>query len=460
MGEKMEKNAENTKSQSSLNFSSTAQLADGVNKEKGSVAYNPFEERNLEHPTSSFGALAHILKCSLGSGILAMPNAFKNAGLAFGLVGTVLVGIICTHCVHILVKSSHLVCFKAQRPSLTFAETAEMAFSTGPESFKKWAPFAKKFVNTALVATYYTALSVYVVFIAESFEQVIEYYVDDLHLDIRVYIVILLVPLSLLCLIRNLKYLVPFSMLANCFILVGFGITLYYMFSEMPSISDRDLVAPVHSWPLFFSTVIFAMEGIGAVMPVENSMKNPGFFLGCPGILNISMTTVVTLYAVIGFFGYMQYGEETKGSVTLNLPVEEVAAQVVKILVALAIMFTYPLQFYVGTEIVLSLVMHRIQKRYENLFENSYRIMIVILTVGFAVAVPKLGPIIGLVGAICFSILGLFCPAIIEIAACWDGGLGIGRWRLYKNIIIAILSGLALISGTYSSIEDIIKTYG
>lgn len=33
-----------------------------------------------------------------------MPMAFKNAGLLFGAIGTIVVGIICTHCVHILVS--------------------------------------------------------------------------------------------------------------------------------------------------------------------------------------------------------------------------------------------------------------------------------------------------------------------------------------------------------------------
>lgn len=59
-------------------------------------------------------------------------------------------------------------------------------------------------------------------------------------------------------------------------------------------------------------------------MPVENSMKNPQHFLGCPGVLNCAMSVVVILYAVIGFFGYLKYGDATEGSVTLNLPVDEV----------------------------------------------------------------------------------------------------------------------------------------
>lgn len=54
-------------------------------------------------------------------------------------------------------------------------------------------------------------------------------------------------------------------------------------------------------------------------MPVENSMKRPDHFLGCPSVLNVAMSIVVVLYSIIGVFGYLKYGEDTMGSVTLNL---------------------------------------------------------------------------------------------------------------------------------------------
>jgi proton-coupled amino acid transporter len=84
-------------------------------------------------------------------------------------------------------------------------------------------------------------------------------------LGIRVYIPMLLIFLIPIGLIRNLKYLVPFSALANIFILVSFVITLFYIFKD--SLDTRDLkhIADVQQLPLFFATVIFAMEGIGVV---------------------------------------------------------------------------------------------------------------------------------------------------------------------------------------------------
>ena len=53
--------------------------------------------RNME-------TLLHLLKGSLGTGILAMPNAFFNAGYVIGTVGTLLIGLVCTYCIHQLVS--------------------------------------------------------------------------------------------------------------------------------------------------------------------------------------------------------------------------------------------------------------------------------------------------------------------------------------------------------------------
>lgn len=439
----------------SLNMSSTTQLTD--KKSRFDDEYNPFEHRNVEHPTSDMGSLIHLLKSSLGTGVLAMPMAFKNGGLIFGSIGTVIVGIICTHCVYILVQSSQDLCRRQKVPFLGFSETAEAAFKSGPPGLQKFSAAGRKFVDGALLATYYSALCVYVVFVASSIKQVGDYYMNHTDvLDIRVYIPMLLIFLIPISLIRNLKYLVPFSALANIFILISFVISLYYIFKDSLDVGDLEYIANVQQLPLFFATVIFAMEGIGVVMPLENSMKNPDHFIGKLGILNIAMAIVVLLYGVIGLFGYLKYGDIVKGSVTLNLPDSEIPAQVVKVLYAVAILFSYGLQFYIPTSIIWPSIEEKVPKGMENAAQNSFRVVTVVCTVIVAIAVPNLGPIISLVGAVCFSTLGLFCPAVIETVTYWENNLG---WRFWKNVIIVLFAILALVTGSYASVLEIIHEY-
>lgn len=62
-----------------------------------------FNYRNSE-------TMFHLLKGSLGTGILAMPNAFRNAGYIPGAVGTIIIGVICTYCIHLLVKAEYELC--------------------------------------------------------------------------------------------------------------------------------------------------------------------------------------------------------------------------------------------------------------------------------------------------------------------------------------------------------------
>lgn len=54
--------------------------------------------------------LIHLLKGSLGTGILAMPNAFNHSGFVVGSIGTVVIGLICTYCIHLLIKAEYELC--------------------------------------------------------------------------------------------------------------------------------------------------------------------------------------------------------------------------------------------------------------------------------------------------------------------------------------------------------------
>lgn len=55
------------------------------------------------------------------------------------------------------------------------------------------------------------------------------------------------------------------------------------------------------------------------ILPVENSMKQPENFLSSFGVLNISIAFLTVLNCTMGFFGYLRYGDETMGTITLNI---------------------------------------------------------------------------------------------------------------------------------------------
>lgn len=125
---------------------------------------------------------------------------------------------------------------------------------------------------------------------------------------------------------------------------------LFYIFDDIPPISERNLFGDMRNFSLYFGTTLFALEAVGVVsrntkkftihylfefffkfiltnffkiIALENNMKTPQNFRGTCGVLNIGMTVIVVLYIAIGFFGYVKYGPDAKGSITLNLTDDE-----------------------------------------------------------------------------------------------------------------------------------------
>lgn len=46
----------------------------------------------------------HLFKGNLGSGLFAMGDAMKNGGIVLGPAAIIFLGLICTHCQHLLVS--------------------------------------------------------------------------------------------------------------------------------------------------------------------------------------------------------------------------------------------------------------------------------------------------------------------------------------------------------------------
>ncbi|CAH0759332.1 unnamed protein product [Diatraea saccharalis] len=326
--------------------------------------YNPFQHRKVEKPNSDIRSTANLIKASLGSGLLAGPLAFANAGWGVGIIGTIIIGIICGHCIHILVKTSRGCCIIEKKPSLGYAETCKSAFQNGPKQFRRYANVASVFAEFSLLSTYVGVCCIYTVLISDSVKQLVDRYFPYSIMPVEYYCLIILVPLCILCQIKYLKWLAVFSILANVLLVATYLVCLYYIFKDSVTFADKKAIGNPARYPAFISTVIFAMEGIGVVMPVENEMKKPKNFLGCPSVLVVAMTVIVFLYSTLGLFGYFKYGDVLRGSITLNLPIDDWPAVCAKIFIVLSIFFTYPLQFFVVIDIFTKYTAPYVKEKY------------------------------------------------------------------------------------------------
>ncbi|XP_063633178.1 proton-coupled amino acid transporter-like protein CG1139 [Cydia splendana] len=425
--------------------------------------YEPYDNRVVDHPTTNTETLLHLMKGSLGTGILAMPRAFANSGYVVGAIGTVVIGVLCTYCIHVLIDSCYVLCKRRKQPSLTYTAAAEAALSEGPDWCKACAPYAAHVVNAFLLVYQIGTCCVYVVFVAENIEFVLHNY---LGLKVTVFQVMcgFLVPLILINYVRDLKYLAPFSALANVITIVSFGIILYYIFRDTLTLEGKSPVGKLSNFPLFFGTVLFALEAIGVILPLENEMKTPKDFVGKFGVLNRAMISIILLYVGMGLFGYLQYGEGAKGSITLNLPGDtETLACTVQCLLAVAIFITHGLACYVAIDILWNeyIGVRLSNSKIRIFWEYLLRTVIVLLTFGIAAMVPELEAFISLFGALCLSALGLAFPAIIQTCTYWYYVSRSERLRmLVKNAIVVLFGVLGLIVGTWTSLERIVEKFG
>lgn len=62
--------------------------------------------------------MLHLFRGNIGSGLLAMGDAFKNGGIIFAPIMTAVLGLICVHAQHMLVRTIHRLPDKVETTNL------------------------------------------------------------------------------------------------------------------------------------------------------------------------------------------------------------------------------------------------------------------------------------------------------------------------------------------------------
>ncbi|KAK1343481.1 hypothetical protein QTO34_016261 [Cnephaeus nilssonii] len=386
--------------------------------------------------------------------LLGLPLAVKNAGILMGPLSLLVIGIVAVHCMGILVKCAHHFCHRLNKPFVDYGETVMYGLESSPISWlRNHAHWGRHTVDFFLIVTQLGFCCVYFVFLADNFKQVIEAAngtTNNCHnnetviltptMDSRLYMLTFLPFLVLLVFVRNLRVLSIFSLLANITMLVSLFMIYQFIVQGIPDPSRLPLVAPWKTYPLFFGTAIFAFEGIGMVLPLENKMKDPRKF---PVILYVGMAIVTTLYISLGCLGYLQFGAAIQGSITLNLP-NCWLYQSVKLLYSIGIFFTYAIQFFVPAEIIIPFFVSRVPEHWDWWW-----------TCILAILIPRLDLVISLVGSVSSSALALIIPPLLEITTYYSEGLR--PLTIAKDALISILGFVGFVVGTYEALYELIQ---
>lgn len=321
------------------------------------------KRKSQEHGLNDEKALISLVKGLVGTGILALPNGFSDAGLWTGLGLLILICSINIYCMRQLVFAAHFCCSKFGLVFVDYGDLAMYSFKNGPPILQKFGGVAKGTVNSFIFVTQFGFCCVYFVFMADNTKQVVDHYIPNNGISQRAWMALYLVPVLALSSIRSLKGLSPFSALANVLYLLGFVVTFQYLFHDLSAASSLPEFKSFSTLPLFFGTTMFSFEGVCLVLPIENRMYQPHRFIDIFGVLNTGCLFVTLLYSAIGFFGYIRFGENVKDAITLNLP-NQWYYQSVKIMFVVAVWVTYSVQFHVPMEVIDRWMKSRVGNRW------------------------------------------------------------------------------------------------
>ncbi|KRZ60706.1 Proton-coupled amino acid transporter 2 [Trichinella nativa] len=282
-------------------------------------------------------AVMSLIKALCGTGIFALPQAFRNAGLWAGIVLLLLNNTIAIFCLQILARRAQKFCLQTKQVALDYGKVVELTFANGPKSLTRFAKASRIIVNVLIGLCQFGICAAYFAFIAANLQQGFDFISDW---SVHVYMAIVLPLLLLAGSLRYLKYLTILSTAANLIYVVVLSVTLYFIFQVRPDSSNLPAFQSWDTLPLAFGTIMFSFEAITVVLPVENRMKTPVDFTTWNGVLNTSCIVVTLFYIAFGFFGYIRYGDG----------IQDIA-------------FSYPLQFYVPMDLIATFLKEKFRDK-------------------------------------------------------------------------------------------------
>ena len=280
------------------------------------------------------GAALLLLKSFVGTGVLFLPRAYLNGGMMFSNIVLLLIALLSYYCFILLVSVRLKV-------KASFGDMGGIIFGK----------HFRNMINFSLVISQIGFSSAYIVFVGENLQAFIEAVSHcKTSIDIKWVILMQMIIFLPLSLYRNINHIQKMALAADLFILLGL---VYIYFYDVKTIVHQGGISDIHDfnpkdWTLFIGTAIFTFEGIGLIIPIQGSMKEPGKF---PTVLASVMTIVSVVMISIGALSYAAYGSHTKTVVLSNMRQDNKLVNGVQFIYSVAILLSTPLQIYPAIEI-------------------------------------------------------------------------------------------------------------
>ncbi|CAI8508758.1 unnamed protein product [Pichia kudriavzevii] len=380
--------------------------------------------------SSSLKAFFLLIKAFIGTGVLFLPKAFSNGGLVFCVILLFFFSVLSYFCYYFLAQS-------------TFTSGISSFTELGNKTFGK---NLKRLILISIVASQIGFVAAYTVFTAENLRAFVR---NTVRLEFPLYYFVIFeticfAPMSL---IRNITKLSIAALLANIFILTGIATIVFYTAKDLIKNGPAEVkLFNPDSWSLFVGVAIFAFEGIGLIIPIQQSMRNPEDF---PKVLLAVISVCCFLFIGIGWLCYATYGEDVQTMVILNLPQDSYAVISIQFFYSLAIMLSVPLQLLPAIRLMEARLFKRRQSGRVDpktkWYKNIFRVMVTLLTSTIAYyGSANLDMFVSFIGSVaCIPLVYMYPPMIhYKIVAQ-------GRFARYVDAIIVLVGGVSMVYTTF-----------
>uniref|UniRef100_K3X1R1 Amino acid transporter transmembrane domain-containing protein n=1 Tax=Globisporangium ultimum (strain ATCC 200006 / CBS 805.95 / DAOM BR144) TaxID=431595 RepID=K3X1R1_GLOUD len=401
------------------------------------------DQQHTQHLTSDFRTFGNTIIAFLGSGVLGLPFAFKKCGILLGLGTLVAVAAISTYAMLLVVQCKYKL--KEQGRHVTkYGEIGQIAMGR----------FGAILVNSSLVISQTGFCVAYLIFIASNAHKFLD-------VSKELVVSVCVPPLIAFSLLKHMKELAFIAILADCMNFLGLAVVYTTDLSYMALDHDNiEVFGVVSSIPFFFGVASYCFEGVGMVLPLENSMQTKANFTP---ILVSTVVIITSIYATFGICGYLAFGDATQDVITLNIDGNGGMATLVKLFLCAGLFFTYPVMLFPVFEVLQPLLSSGSAKEGEHSQSLEKKAMllrasVVLLTAIIAAGIPNFGRFISFIGSTCCSLLGFVLPTYFYLRI--FGSDGLTPVALPKKLLlytIMMLGLVAFVVGVVDAVASILS---
>ncbi|CAD1780622.1 similar to Saccharomyces cerevisiae YKL146W AVT3 Vacuolar transporter, exports large neutral amino acids from the vacuole [Maudiozyma barnettii] len=400
-----------------------------------------------KHKSTTFKAVLLLLKSFVGTGVLFLPRAFHNGGWAFSSVCLLFCAWISYYCFVLLINTKNKINVNGY---------GEMGYTLygNPMKYAILSSITLSQLGFSAAYTVFTAtnLKVFV-------DNVFGFDKEQIHLALYIILqAIIFIPLSLT---RNIAKLSGTALIADLFILLGLLYVYYYASYHVVTngIAQSIILFNKKDWSLFIGTAIFTFEGIGLLIPIQESMRHPEKFQKS---LSGVMVIVTVIFISCGLICYCAFGSQVETVVLLNFPQDSPLTLTVQLLYALAILLSTPLQLFPAIRILEHLTFPANASGKHNpkvkWLKNYFRTFVVILSATMAwVGANDLDKFVSLVGSMaCIPLIYIHPPLLHFKATMLDNSSQMNTRKKLEMVLDIVLCIFGVIVMAYTSWQTIV----